>query len=73
MAHPGALPYDAAYRNMARYWKHLRPDFDAVARAALNVLLRQISTGEVSGEGETIAPTLVTRESVAAPRPSIAA
>lgn len=46
----------------------IRPDFDAVARAALNVLLRQIGTGEVSGERETIAPVLVTRESVAAPR-----
>lgn len=46
----------------------IRPDFDAVARAALSVLLRQISTGEVSGERETIAPVLVTRESVAAPR-----
>lgn len=45
----------------------IRPDFHAVARAALNVLLRQISTGEVSGERETIAPVLVTRESVAAP------
>jgi DNA-binding LacI/PurR family transcriptional regulator len=46
----------------------IRPDFDAVARAALGVLLRQISTGEVSGERETIAPVLVTRDSVAAPR-----
>jgi DNA-binding LacI/PurR family transcriptional regulator len=46
----------------------IRPDFDAVARAALNVLLRQIGTGVVSDERETIAPVLVTRESVAAPR-----
>lgn len=46
----------------------IRPDFDAVARAALSVLLRQIGTGEVSGERETIAPVLITRDSVAAPR-----
>jgi DNA-binding LacI/PurR family transcriptional regulator len=46
----------------------IRPDFDAVARAALRVLLHQISTGEVSGERETIAPVLVARDSVAAPR-----
>ena len=46
----------------------IRPDFDAVARAALTVLLHQISTGEVSGERETIAPILVTRDSVQAPR-----
>ncbi|HZU58435.1 MAG TPA: LacI family DNA-binding transcriptional regulator [Actinocrinis sp.] len=46
----------------------IRPDFDAVARAALSVLLHQISSGEVSGERETIAPVLVPRDSVAAPR-----
>ena len=46
----------------------IRPDFDAVARAALSVLLHQISSGEVSGERETIAPILVPRDSVAAPR-----
>ncbi len=34
---------------------------------AFGVLLRQISTGEVSGERVTIAPVLVTRDSVAAP------
>lgn len=45
----------------------IRPDFDAVARAALAVLLRQIGTGEVSGERETIAPVLIARESVAPP------
>ena len=46
----------------------IRPDFDAVARAALSVLLHQISTGAVSSQRETIAPVLITRDSVAAPR-----
>jgi DNA-binding LacI/PurR family transcriptional regulator len=46
----------------------VRPDFAAVATASLELLLTQIETGAPSGERRTIAPTLITRDSVAAPR-----
>jgi len=45
----------------------VRPDFDAVAKASLALLLRQIESGERSRERHTIAPTLVRRRSVARP------
>ncbi|MFY1636798.1 LacI family DNA-binding transcriptional regulator [Solwaraspora sp. WMMB335] len=45
----------------------VRPDFDAVARASLDLLLRQIESGARSGERYTIEPTLVVRDSVAPP------
>ena len=44
----------------------IRPDFAAVARAGLELLLRQIA-GEADPARVTIAPTLVRRESVAPP------
>jgi DNA-binding LacI/PurR family transcriptional regulator len=44
----------------------IRPDFAAVARAGLDLLLRQIA-GEADPARVTIAPTLVRRESVSAP------
>jgi DNA-binding LacI/PurR family transcriptional regulator len=45
----------------------IRPDFAAVARAGLELLLRQID-GEAAGSDRvTIAPTLVVRDSVAPP------
>ncbi|HEX8348225.1 MAG TPA: LacI family DNA-binding transcriptional regulator [Actinoplanes sp.] len=46
----------------------VRPDFDAVARASLSLLLRQIESGQRTDERCTIAPTLIRRRSVAAPR-----
>ncbi|WP_326555994.1 LacI family DNA-binding transcriptional regulator [Micromonospora sp. NBC_01813] len=45
----------------------VRPDFDAVAKASLALLLRQIESGSRSDERYTIEPTLVPRDSVAAP------
>ncbi|MFV2020635.1 LacI family DNA-binding transcriptional regulator [Micromonospora sp. LOL_023] len=45
----------------------VRPDFDAVAKASLALLLRQIESGSRSDERYTIEPTLVSRDSVAAP------
>ncbi|MDG4772584.1 LacI family DNA-binding transcriptional regulator [Solwaraspora sp. WMMD792] len=45
----------------------VRPDFDAVAKASLALLLRQIESGARSDERHTIEPTLVHRRSVAAP------
>jgi len=45
----------------------VRPDFDAVARETLAVLLGQINSGEPSAHRTTIAPQLVIRDSVAAP------
>lgn len=45
----------------------VRPDFDEVARASLTLLQQQI-TGESDGSGRiTIAPQLITRDSVAPP------
>jgi DNA-binding LacI/PurR family transcriptional regulator len=45
----------------------IRPDFDAVARASLALLLQQIETGERGRERRTIEPTLISRESVGPP------
>ncbi len=45
----------------------VRPDFNSVARASLDLLLRQIETGESVGDRRTIEPTLVVRDSVAPP------
>ena len=45
----------------------VRPDFDAVARASLQMLLTQIESGIGGALRQTIAPTLVARDSVAAP------
>ncbi|MDG4764538.1 LacI family DNA-binding transcriptional regulator [Solwaraspora sp. WMMD406] len=45
----------------------VRPDFDAVAKASLALLLRQIESGARSDERHTIDPTLVRRDSVAPP------
>ncbi|MDQ2584131.1 LacI family transcriptional regulator [Saccharothrix yanglingensis] len=46
----------------------IRPDFDAVARETLGLLLAQVGDGEVGASQRTIAPSLVTRDSVAPPR-----
>ncbi|MEU8301179.1 LacI family DNA-binding transcriptional regulator [Micromonospora sp. NPDC048909] len=46
----------------------VRPDFDAVARASLQLLLAQIESGTGGALRQTIAPTLVARGSVAPPR-----
>jgi DNA-binding LacI/PurR family transcriptional regulator len=45
----------------------IRQDFVSVATATLRTLLKQIEAGEPSLERHTIAPTLVRRDSVAAP------
>ncbi|WP_127507317.1 LacI family DNA-binding transcriptional regulator [Actinoplanes solisilvae] len=45
----------------------VRPDFDAVAAAALELLLAQIESGVPGSDRRTIAPDLVVRESVAPP------
>jgi DNA-binding LacI/PurR family transcriptional regulator len=45
----------------------VRPDFDAVAAASLELLLAQIESGEPSADRRTIAPALIRRASVAAP------
>ena len=46
----------------------VRPDFDAVATAGLELLLQQIESGTTElGERRTIAPALVVRDSVAPP------
>jgi DNA-binding LacI/PurR family transcriptional regulator len=45
----------------------VRPDFDAVAKASLALLLEQIRSGQPTTGRQTIAPTLVTRDSVAPP------
>ena len=46
----------------------VRPDFHAVAERALDLLLAQIEAGAPSREQYTLAPSLVERSSVAAPR-----
>jgi DNA-binding LacI/PurR family transcriptional regulator len=46
----------------------VRPDFARVARETLDLLLAQVSDGEVGQTQRTIAPVLVTRASVAAPK-----
>jgi DNA-binding LacI/PurR family transcriptional regulator len=45
----------------------VRPDFAAVARETLGLLLEQVSDGETTRPRRTIAPALVPRESVAPP------
>jgi DNA-binding LacI/PurR family transcriptional regulator len=45
----------------------VRPDFDAVARETLGLLLAQVGEGEVGASQRTVAPSLVSRNSVAAP------
>jgi DNA-binding LacI/PurR family transcriptional regulator len=45
----------------------VRPDFDAVARETLGLLLAQVTDGDVSVSQRTIAPALVQRDSVAPP------
>ena len=46
----------------------VRPDFDAVAAASLDLLLAQIDSGHRLGDRRVITPRLVLRESVAPPR-----
>jgi DNA-binding LacI/PurR family transcriptional regulator len=46
----------------------VRPDFAAVAKASLALLLGQLESGRSTNQRHTIAPTLVSRESVAPPR-----
>ena len=45
----------------------VRPDFDAVAKASLRLLLAQIKSGRPSAERHTLAPALILRDSVAPP------
>jgi DNA-binding LacI/PurR family transcriptional regulator len=45
----------------------VRPDFDAVAAASLDLLLTQIRTGRRLGEHRVIAPALIPRDSVGPP------
>lgn len=45
----------------------IRPDFDAIAAACLDLLLTQINSGTRQGSHRLIAPTLVSRDSVARP------
>jgi DNA-binding LacI/PurR family transcriptional regulator len=46
----------------------IRPDFNAVAEASLELLLAQIDSGARRGERRVIPPALVSRESVAPPK-----
>jgi DNA-binding LacI/PurR family transcriptional regulator len=46
----------------------VRPDFDAIAAASLDLLLAQIDSGHRLGDRRVITPRLVIRESVAPPR-----
>jgi DNA-binding LacI/PurR family transcriptional regulator len=46
----------------------VRPDFDAVAAASIDLLHAQIISGQRLGDRRVLTPTLVTRESVAPPR-----
>ncbi|MEV4655977.1 LacI family DNA-binding transcriptional regulator [Micromonospora sp. NPDC049301] len=45
----------------------VRPDFDAVAQASIQLLLAQVESGTAGALRQTIAPSLVSRDSVAAP------
>jgi DNA-binding LacI/PurR family transcriptional regulator len=47
----------------------VRPDFDAVAAASIDLLHAQILSGQRLGDRRVLTPTLVTRESVASPQP----
>ena len=46
----------------------VRPDFDAVAAASIDLLLAQITSGHRLGDRRVLTPTLISRESVAPPR-----
>src|SRR5215470_4736405 len=46
----------------------VRPDFDAVAAASVDLLLAQISSGHRLGDRRVLTPRLITRDSVAPPR-----
>jgi len=46
----------------------IRPDFDAVAAASIDLLLEQVRNGGRKAEQRILTPTLVQRESVAPPR-----
>ncbi|ATE58073.1 LacI family transcriptional regulator [Actinosynnema pretiosum] len=46
----------------------VRPDFDAVARETLGLLLAQVAGTELGAPRRTVAPSLVVRDSVAPPR-----
>lgn len=46
----------------------VRPDFDAVAAASIDLLLAQITSGHRLGDRRVLIPTLITRDSVAPPR-----
>ncbi|MCT2582307.1 LacI family DNA-binding transcriptional regulator [Actinophytocola sp. S1-96] len=46
----------------------IRPDFDAVARETLGLLLAQVSADEVEEPKRTVPPSLIQRDSVAPPR-----
>jgi DNA-binding LacI/PurR family transcriptional regulator len=46
----------------------IRPDFDAVAAASIDLLLAQINSGHRLGDRRVLTPTLVSRDSVAPPR-----
>ena len=46
----------------------IRPDFEAVAAASLDLLVAQIRSGHRLGDRRILAPTLVSRDSVAPPR-----
>lgn len=46
----------------------VRPDFDAVAAASIDLLLAQIRAGRRLGDRRILIPALVTRDSVASPR-----
>jgi DNA-binding LacI/PurR family transcriptional regulator len=43
----------------------IRPDFDAVATASLDLLLAQIRSGHRLGDRRVLTPTLISRDSVA--------
>jgi DNA-binding LacI/PurR family transcriptional regulator len=45
----------------------IRPDFDAVATATIDLLLAQVRNGQRNGERRILTPALVKRESVASP------
>ncbi len=45
----------------------IRPDFDAVAAATIDLLLKQVHVGQRLAERSMITPTLVERASVAPP------
>jgi DNA-binding LacI/PurR family transcriptional regulator len=46
----------------------VRPDFDAVAAASIDLLVAQINSGQRLGDRRVLVPTLVSRRSVAPPR-----